>query len=70
MGHYVDRLATYGADRVAVVAVVEEDGVVLVQRGELLGCASASAVVVYALANGKVLVLAASDGAEGNCCNN
>ena len=70
MGHNVYRLAADCANRVAVVAVVEEDRVVLVQRCELLGRARTSAVVVYALANGKVLVLAASDGAEGDGCNN
>jgi hypothetical protein len=69
MRHHVGGLASYGANRVAVVAVVEENGVVLVQSGQLLGCACACAVIVYTLANSEVLVLAAGDGAERDCCN-
>lgn len=70
MRHYVDGLATYGADGVAVVTVVKKHRVVLVQGGELLRCAGARAIVVYTLANGEVLVLAAGNGAKRDCCNN
>lgn len=59
--------AADGAHGVAVVAVVEEDGGVLLQRGELLWGAGAAAVEGLAVSDGEVLVPAANYGAEGGC---
>lgn len=70
MRHDVRGLAAYGADGVAIVAVVEEDGIVLVEGLELLRSACTSAVIGLAVADGEILVLAAGDSAEGDCCNN
>lgn len=66
MGVHVCGLAADGAHRVAVVAVFEEDGRVFLERGELLRGARTLAIVVYAFADGEVLIFAADDGTEGD----
>ena len=70
MGCDVGGFAADSAHWVAVVAIVKKDGGVRVESFELFGGACALAVVVHAFANGEVLILAANDSTECNCCNN
>ena len=70
MGVDVCGLAADGTHGVAVVAVVEEDGGVFLERFELRGCAGALAVVVYTFPDGEVLVFAADNGTESHCGDN
>lgn len=70
MGCYVCGFTAYCTHGIAVVAVIKEDGGVLVQGLELFGCTGATAVVVYTFAYGEILVAAADYSAECYCSDN
>lgn len=70
MGCDICRIAAYGAHRIAVVAVVEQDVGVFLKSFELLRCAGALAIVVYAFAYCEVLSFATNDGTKSYGGNN